>query len=66
MTFFEYSGLPLRDINFDLTGGRLTMRYCKRCESRRWLHAGQLVNFAVLREHIGAMQATTGRNAGRR
>jgi hypothetical protein len=54
--FNECCGLPLRVIDFHLAGGDLTMRYCERCESRRWLRGDHPVNFGVIKECVGAME----------
>ena len=64
VTFTECCGLPLLVIDFHLDGGNLTMRYCKACESRRWLREGQPVKLSVIKECVGAMQPPTGPRAG--
>ena len=64
VSFSECCGLPLVVIDFRLAGGNLTMRYCKSCESRRWLREGWPVNLNVIKECVGAMQPPTGPRAG--
>jgi hypothetical protein len=59
--FTDCCGLRLLVVDFHLSGGDLTMRYCERCESRRWLRGGQPVKFSVIKACVGAMQPATGR-----
>jgi hypothetical protein len=64
VTFTDCCGLRLLVIDFHLSGGDLTMRYCERCESRRWLRGEHPVKFSVIKECVGAMQPATGPRAG--
>jgi hypothetical protein len=64
VTFTDCCGLRLHVVDFHLSGGNVTMRYCKRCESRRWLREGQPVKFSVIKECIGAMEPAIGRGHG--
>lgn len=64
VTFTKCCGIPLLVIDFHLDGGNLTMRYCKSCESRRWLRQGHPINFNAIKECILAMQPPTGPRAG--
>lgn len=50
MTFSECCGRRPREINIDITTGRVTVTFCATCETRRWYRDGRTVELAEATE----------------